>query len=143
MLKNRFSLLMFGAWMALAGMVSACSVDQEAACATCGTVAEVSSREQDGKASGAGAIAGAVIGGVVGSQIGGGSGKDAATAAGAIGGGYAGHEAEKKHNAEVVYDIRVDLATGGTRTITVNAPMGLAAGDKVRLDGNRILRGWS
>lgn len=142
MIRNRFSLLMFATWMALASLVSACGPSMQDACASCGTVADVDAREVDGEASGAGAIAGAVIGGVVGNQIGGGSGNDAATAAGVIGGGYAGHEAEKEHNASTVYDIRIDLANGATRTITVDTPAGLTTGDKVRVDGNRILRGW-
>lgn len=143
MIRKWFSLVAFTAWMSVAAMATGCGAFSEPACDACGTVQQVSAREVDGKASGAGAIAGAVIGGVVGNQIGGGSGKDAATAAGVIGGGYAGHQAEKKHNASTVYDIRIELANGATRTITVNAPMGIAAGDKVRVDGNRILRGWS
>jgi len=47
----------------------------------------------------AGTAIGAVAGGLLGNQVGGGKGRTLATVAGAVGGGYAGHEIQKNHQA--------------------------------------------
>jgi outer membrane lipoprotein SlyB len=107
-----------------------------AACASCGTVESVTRVTQKGEASGIGAVGGAVIGGVIGNQMGSGRGNDAMTAIGVVGGGIAGHEIEKRHKATTVYQVKVRMDDGSTRTVTQqNAP---AVGAKVTLEGSQL-----
>jgi uncharacterized protein YcfJ len=88
--------------------------------------------------SGAGAVLGAAAGGVAGHQVGGGRGKDVATVLGALAGAYAGNQAEKAVRAETVYTIDVQMDGGGSRSISVKDPGGLAVGSKVRVNGDTI-----
>lgn len=118
--------------------LSGCQGDDQATCADCGTVSDISSREVKGEASAAAAIAGAVIGGVVGNQVGSGSGQDAATAVGAVGGAAAASEVERQRNARTVYEVEIELANGRSRTITVADLSGLQEGDSVRVIGDEI-----
>ena len=85
---------------------------------------------------GAGAIAGAVVGGILGNQVGGGSGKTAATVLGAAGGAYAGHELEKRNQAQQsnVYQLTVRLNNGSLQTLTQSTSNDIRVGDRVRID---------
>ena len=58
------------------------------------------------------------------------------TATGAVGGGMAGNEVEKRMKAETVYEVRVRMDNGTTRTITQrSAP---TQGSRVTVDGNGV-----
>ncbi len=109
-------------------------------CSDCGVVSSVDVIQEAGEGSGLGAVAGAVGGGLLGNQIGGGSGKKIATVAGILGGGLAGHQIEKQVKKTMRYDILVKMETGGYRTFTEATDPGLAAGDKVRLQGAGIVK---
>jgi outer membrane lipoprotein SlyB len=107
-----------------------------AVCATCGVVAAVTPVKQKGEGSGVGAVGGAVVGGLLGSAVGKGDGKKVATVLGAVGGGYAGNEIEKRHKATTVYQVRVRMDDGTTRTVTqTTAP---AVGTKVKVEGSTL-----
>lgn len=103
------------------------------ACATCGVVEAVTPVRQKGEGTGVGAVVGGVLGGVVGHQMGGGRGKDAMTVIGAVGGGVAGHEVEKRARATTLYQIKVRMADGSTRTVT--QAQALTVGEPVQLQG--------
>jgi outer membrane lipoprotein SlyB len=105
-------------------------------CASCGTVESVQAVRVKGEGSGVGAVTGGVLGGVVGHQLGGGRGRDALTVLGAVGGGFAGHEAEKQVRAKTVYSVKVRMDDGTLRTLQqAQAP---AVGEKVRVEGTRL-----
>ena len=105
-------------------------------CATCGKVESVSTVKQKGEGTGLGVVGGAVVGGLLGSQIGGGSGKNAMAVLGAVGGGVAGNEVEKRARATTVYQVRVRMDDGTTRTVTQStAP---AVGQKVTVEGSTL-----
>jgi outer membrane lipoprotein SlyB len=107
-----------------------------AACANCGVVAAVTPVRQKGEGSGVGAVGGAVVGGLLGSAVGGGDGRKVATVLGAVGGGYAGNEIEKRHKSTTVYQVRVRMDDGTTRTVTqATAP---AVGTKVKVEGSTL-----
>jgi outer membrane lipoprotein SlyB len=107
-----------------------------ATCANCGVVAAVTPVKQKGEGSGVGAVGGAVVGGLLGSAVGGGDGKKVATVLGAVGGGFAGNEIEKRHKATTVYQVRVRMDDGTTRTVTqATAP---AVGAKVKVEGSTL-----
>lgn len=108
------------------------------ACNSCGTVAGIETMKVKGEGSGMGAVAGAVAGAVIGHQIGDGHGKEAATVAGAVGGGFAGNEIEKRAKGTTYYHVTVDMETGGTRTIDVDALNGISTGSKVKVVGNNL-----
>jgi outer membrane lipoprotein SlyB len=111
-------------------------VVQREICATCGTVESVNAVTRQGEANGIGAVGGAVLGGVVGHQVGGGRGKDVATVLGAVGGGLLGHQVEKNVKKTTVYQVRVRMEDGSTRTVEqASAP---AVGAKVTVDGNKL-----
>lgn len=86
-------------------------------CASCGTIESVTPVERQGKGSGTGAVAGGVLGAVVGNQVGHGGGRTAATLLGALGGGFAGNAIEKHVKKETVYQVRVRMEDGSTRTV--------------------------
>lgn len=148
-------------WVA-AGLMTACAVSLQAcgdvdgssadaadvndsstevaeACASCGTIQAITPVKVDGDTSGAGAVAGAIIGGVVGHQFGSGSGNDAATAAGAVGGAVAGNEVEKRRNTSTVYEVTIDMESGGNRTVNLASASGFSVGDEVRVSGDRLV----
>lgn len=85
---------------------------------------------------GAGTIAGAVVGGILGHQIGDGTGNTAATVLGAAGGAYAGHELEKRNQAQQgnVYQLTVRLNNGTYQTLTQTTNNDIRVGDSVRID---------
>jgi len=93
------------------------------------------------KPTGAGAVIGGVVGGVVGNQIGDGNGRKVATVVGAVGGGFAGNEIEKRRSEHVVgYRVSVRMDDGDTRTVRVGSRDGLQVGDRVRVEGNDLIR---
>ena len=105
-------------------------------CATCGTVESVKTETRKGEGTGLGAVAGGVLGGVVGHQMGGGNGKKAMTVLGAVGGGFAGHEVEKRARSTTVYQVRLRMDDGTTRTVTQQtAP---AVGGRFEVEGSTL-----
>jgi outer membrane lipoprotein SlyB len=107
-----------------------------AICNTCGTVQAVQEVKEKGQGSGIGAIGGAVVGGLLGNQVGGGNGKKVMTVVGAVGGGLAGHEAEKHVRATTAYDVQVRMEDGSVRTFRRTEPLNL--GTRVTVDGNNL-----
>lgn len=105
-------------------------------CANCGTIESVTPIQRDGTGSGGGAIAGGVLGAVLGNQVGAGNGKTLATILGAVGGGFAGNTVEKKMKKETVYEVRVQMEDGSTRTVEQSTPASVGA--KVIVEGNSL-----
>jgi outer membrane lipoprotein SlyB len=94
-----------------------------------------------GRSSGAGAVIGGIVGGVLGHQVGSGRGNDVATVAGAVGGAVAGNEIEKRRNdGDENYRVTVQMRDGREATFTQDSLDGLRVGDRVRVDGSRLLR---
>jgi outer membrane lipoprotein SlyB len=107
-----------------------------ALCSSCGTVESVTAVQEKGQGTGLGAVAGGVLGGVVGHQVGGGNGKTAMTVLGAIGGGLAGNEVEKRARSETLYDVRVRMEDGSTRSF--QRAQSLAVGTRVVVEGSAL-----
>jgi outer membrane lipoprotein SlyB len=105
-------------------------------CASCGIVESVHSVQQQGQATGVGAVAGGVLGGVVGHQVGGGSGKTAMTVLGAIGGVLAGNEVEKRARSEMLFNVQVRMEDGSTRVF--QQAQSLAIGTHVVVEGTKL-----
>ncbi len=102
-------------------------------CANCGTVSAVNIVEQEGEASGLGAIAGGVAGAVLGNQVGRGTGRKVATVAGAAGGAYAGYQIEKQMKKTQRYDVAVRLEDGTSRIFSYQDQPAFRPGDKVKV----------
>jgi outer membrane lipoprotein SlyB len=105
-------------------------------CANCGTVEAVNAVTREGHGSGVGVVAGGVLGGVLGNQVGGGNGRTVATVLGAVGGGWAGNKIEKNMKKDTVYNVRVRMEDGSTRTLQQASAPGVGA--KVTVDGNTL-----
>jgi outer membrane lipoprotein SlyB len=109
-------------------------------CADCGVVQSIRYVEQQGEASGVGAVAGGVLGGVLGHQIGSGRGNTAATIVGAGAGAYAGHQVEKNRNRKSSWIVAVRMDDGRTRSLTYSAQPSVREGERVKLvDGGKRL----
>jgi outer membrane lipoprotein SlyB len=93
-----------------------------------------------GRTSGGGAVLGGIVGGVLGHQVGSGRGNDAATIAGAIGGAVVGNEVEKRRNDDERYRVVVRFRDGREAAFEQDSVSGLRVGDRVRVDGNRLIR---
>lgn len=106
---------------------------QAKVCENCGVVNSVHVTQQEGEASGVGAVAGGVLGGLLGNQVGRGRGKTAATVVGAVGGAYAGHQVEKRTHKANRYDVSVKMDDGSTRVITQKTEPVFKVGDKVKI----------
>jgi outer membrane lipoprotein SlyB len=119
---------------------STTEMSSTSACANCGTVSAIREMEKKGEGTGLGAIGGAVVGGVIGNQFGGGRGKKVLTVAGAAGGAYAGHQVEKSARSTKTWNVTVRMDNGRNRTIALGAAPALAVGDKVRIEGNNIVK---
>jgi outer membrane lipoprotein SlyB len=105
-------------------------------CISCGTIEAVTPVTRPGKGSGVGMVAGGVLGAVVGNQVGNGNGRTAATVLGAVGGGWAGNAVEKNIKKDTVYNVRVRMQDGSTRTLEqASAP---AVGSKVTVEGSSL-----
>ena len=110
------------------------------ACADCGVVTSIRYVEEQGQASGVGAVAGGVLGGVLGHQIGSGRGNTVATIAGAGAGAYAGHQVEKNRNRKSYWTVALRMDDGRTRTFTYSARPTVNEGERVKLvDGGKRL----
>ncbi len=105
-------------------------------CTSCGIVESVNAVQQQGQATGLGAVAGGVLGGVVGHQVGGGNGKTAMTVLGAIGGGLAGNEVEKRARGETLFKVQVRMEDGSTRVF--QQAQSLAVGTRVVVEGGKL-----
>lgn len=109
---------------------------QAQVCATCGVVESVAAVKRSQPTTGVGAVGGAVVGGLLGNQVGGGNGRAAMTVIGAVGGGYAGNAIEKNVKAVTVYQVRVRMDDGSTRTFERSSPV--AAGARVVVEGETL-----
>ncbi len=109
-------------------------------CDNCGVVVSVKESEQEGKGSGLGVVAGGVAGGVIGNQVGQGTGRDLATIAGVVGGAIAGNTIEKKMKKTMVYDVTVKMENGEERVLRYTTAPGVMAGDKIKVEGEKIAR---
>lgn len=127
--------------LALAAALGMGALPAQAACNHCGTVISISKAEQEGQASGLGAIAGGVAGAVVGNQFGKGGGNTAMTLLGAGGGAYAGHTVEKNMKRKTVWKIHVRFDDPKEeKTYTFGSEPNLRKGDRVKLrDGRPVL----
>ncbi|MDE2150060.1 MAG: glycine zipper 2TM domain-containing protein [Gammaproteobacteria bacterium] len=107
-------------------------------CGDCGTVTAIQPVAVKGQPSMLGTLAGAAAGGLLGSQFGKGTGKAAMTGVGVLGGALAGRAIEGEVRSTTIYRVTVAMDAGGTRTIDLAAPGGLAVGAQVRINGNTI-----
>ena len=105
-------------------------------CGNCGTVESATPIQREGAGTGLGAVAGGVLGAVVGNQVGGGNGRTVATVLGALGGGWAGNSVEKKMKKETLYQVRVRMEDGGSRTFEVATPVN--TGSHVTVEGGSL-----
>jgi outer membrane lipoprotein SlyB len=108
-------------------------------CADCGLVESVREVKAPADPSGLGAAAGGVVGGLLGNQVGKGSGRTIATLIGIAGGAYAGHQVEKTQRTTSRWEVGVRLDNGEYRTVTLDAEPVWRTGDKVRLQGGRLV----
>lgn len=109
-------------------------------CADCGVVESVKAIEHEGQGSGLGVVAGGVVGALLGNQVGNGNGRAVATIAGAAGGAYAGNAIEKNAKKTHSYEITVRMEDGKYRTFTRTQDPGLMEGDKVKVEGDTLVR---
>ena len=116
-----------------------------ALCVDCGTVEAVTLVQRQGDVNGVavgnttiglGTVAGGVVGGLLGNQVGGGSGKTAMTVLGAAGGALAGNQIEKNMKKVTVYQVRVRMNDGSTRTVEVSSS--IPVGSRVIVEGNNL-----
>ena len=107
-----------------------------------GYVRSIEAVQGSTRTSGGGAIVGGVLGAVIGHQFGSGKGRDLSTAAGAVGGAVVGNEVERNRagSADMVYRVTVRMDNGDMRTVDVATPNGLSVGERVRVEGNHIVR---
>jgi outer membrane lipoprotein SlyB len=116
--------------------VALAPVQAKPICASCGTIEAVTPVTRAGKGSGVGMVAGGVLGAVLGNQVGNGNGRTAATVLGAVGGGWAGNAVEKNIKKDTVYNVRVRMEDGSSRTLEqASAP---AVGSKVTVEGSTL-----
>jgi outer membrane lipoprotein SlyB len=120
--------------------VSSSSYGGNAAYADSGRVVAIDVVRGSSGSSGAGAVIGGIVGGVLGHQVGSGRGNDAATVAGAVGGAVVGNELEKRRNADEQYRVTVQFRDGREASFMQDSLDGIRVGDRVRVDGSRLLR---
>lgn len=114
--------------------------ERKITCDNCGVVISVKEIDEEGKGSGLGAVAGGVAGGIIGNQVGQGTGRDLATIAGLVGGAFAGNTVEKKMKKARVYDVAVRMENGEQRVLRYKTAPGVMAGDKIKVEGEKIVR---
>lgn len=128
------------ALLCVAGATLAQAPAQPAKCTDCGVVKSIRYVEEQGQASGLGAVAGGVVGGVIGHQFGSGRGNTVATVAGAAGGAYAGHQVEKSTKKKAYWSVAIKMDGGNTRTFTYADKPTVQEGERVKLvDGGKRL----
>lgn len=120
--------------------VSGSASNSNVAYADYGRVVAIDAVRGSGGSTGAGAVIGGVLGGVLGHQVGSGRGNDAATVAGVVGGAVVGNEVEKRRNADEQYRVTVQLRDGREASFVQDSIGGLRVGDRVRIDGSRLIR---
>jgi uncharacterized protein YcfJ len=109
-------------------------------CNNCGVVEAINAIQQQGDASGAGAVIGGVAGGVIGHQVGSGRGRDLATVLGAVGGAVAGNQVEKAKKAVTAYDVVVRMNDNSTRTVRATTTPDYGVGQKVKVVDGQVVR---
>ena len=87
-----------------------------AVCRECGTVESIETFTEKGQATGGGAVAGGVIGAI------------------------AGHEIEKNVKKVTRYRIALRMDDGTRQVLTLDAAIGVAAGDKVKIVDGTLVR---
>lgn len=112
---------------------------RQGSCTNCGRILAIRTVEEQGEASGLGAVAGGVAGGVLGNQIGKGRGNTLMTVLGVGGGAYAGHEIEKNMKTRVAYVIEVEMHDGTVRKVTQYHPPEFSVGDRVQLKSGQLV----
>lgn len=113
---------------------------QEAAkplCTDCGVVVAVRQSEKKGEGTGVGAVVGGVAGAVLGREIA--DGRDAGTLLGAAGGAVAGHQIERHARTTKRFHVDVRMENGAMKTVTSDTPPAWKSGDRVRLQGGKLL----
>ncbi len=103
----------------------------------------VQQQSAGGNSVGLGTIAGVVVGGILGNQVGAGSGNTAATLLGAAGGGYVGHELEKRNQSsqtESAFRFTIRLGDGSYQTVTQASNANIRVGDRVQIDNGVVRR---
>ncbi len=108
------------------------------ACQDCGVVASVTPVKKAGEAGWLGGLGGAAAGGLAGNQFGKGKGKTAMTVVGVLGGALAGAEVQKQVTSSTVYQVAVNMETGGQRVVTIASAEGLSPGTRVHVNGNNL-----
>lgn len=105
-------------------------------------VVQANDGNSSGNGMGVGTVLGGVVGGLLGHQVGGGRGNTVATVAGAVGGAMVGNQIEQRNNVQTrdMYQITVRLDNGGYQTYTQDSVGELRAGNRVRIDGDRVSR---
>lgn len=109
-------------------------------CNNCGVVEAINAIQQQGDASGVGAVLGGVAGGVVGHQVGSGRGRDLATVLGAVGGAVAGNQIEKSKKSVAAYDVVVRMNDNSTRTVRATTNPDYGVGQKVKVVDGQVVR---
>ena len=115
----------------------------KATCYSCGTIESIREVEKAGEGSGLGMAGGALGGAVLGKQFGNGRGRDALAILGAIGGGFAGHQAEKSYRTVKSYEVMVRMEDGSLRSIPSATQPNWRAGDRVKVEGGSISLNYS
>lgn len=94
------------------------------------------------EARGAGALLGGLVGAVVGRQFGdSGGGKANGTLIGAMGGALLGHQIERQQRGDAgALRVSVLLDQGGVRSFELPDSADLRVGDRVRIEGQRLVR---
>ena len=123
--------------------VAQASTPVKATCYSCGTIESIREVEKPGEGSGLGMAGGALGGAVLGKQFGNGRGRDALTILGAIGGGFAGHQAEKSYRTVKSYEVMVRMEDGSLRSIPSAIQPSWRAGDRVKVEGGSISLNYS
>ncbi len=110
-------------------------------CKSCGAISNIELRQQEGEASGGGAVAGALVGGLAGRKLvkGKDSGRNIGALAGAVAGGFAGNAIEKKSKSTDFYVITVKMDDGRTEVVKRDNAEGLSFGQRVRVENGTLL----
>ena len=115
----------------------AVEVSQPPPCADCGVVVAVRQSEKKGEGTGVGAVVGGVAGAVLGREIA--DGRDAGTLLGAAGGAVAGHQIERHARTTKRFHVDVRMENGTLKTVTSETQPAWKSGDRVRLQGGKLV----
>lgn len=110
-----------------------------APCSNCGVIESIRATEAKGSGSGTGAVIGGIAGAVLGNTMGRGNGRTAMTLIGGGAGAYAGNEIEKNSNRRTIWQTRVRMENGSSRTLSSRHQPEFGVGAKVKLvDGQLV-----